>query len=229
MGDATFSGLQSEVILALDNRDDAAISSLPGWINRVYRTMTHPSVHEFDELKETHDLVMVANQHQYPLDEATLGYKNIGIRACFYYESATPTFSTVAVKLDPRNVRWYSDRMHSNGPPRRYTTGEEEDIWVDPVPGSPEVGNIVRVHLWKEVPKLVAADDTTLLPAYFDEVLMLGSLGMAEFKLGYRDRSRETLAIYNSMLNNAAHKSEIEADDWDWKPNVRGEGFMRIS
>lgn len=231
MGDITLVEIRDEIKLSMEDRSDAGVSTanLNRWINRVYRIMTHPSVHEFDEMKASHDIVLVQDQWIYPLTETVLGYKNIGIRAMFYYESAAPTFSDIATKLDPRNVRWFSDRQHTNGPPRRYVTGEGENLWIDPVPGSAENGNILRVHLWKQVERLSDDTDTTLLPAYFDEAIVLGSQGMAEFRLGYRDRSRETLALYNGIMNNASQKSEIEAEDWDFKPNMRAEGFMRVS
>jgi hypothetical protein len=230
MGTLTGSQFQDELLLALDQRTDAGASPtrLLRWINHAYFHMTYPTIHAFEALRTTYDITLGANDADYALDATTVGYQVLAVHNMFHLEATVPTFSTRRTRLKSRNIRWYDERQHSNGPPRFYVTGQGEQVFVTPVPGAAEAGQILRLRLWRE-PALLTAGTTTVVPNYFDEVLLLGAQAVGEYRLGYRDRARETLEHYVAMLNDPKQKDEIEGEDWGLEAQLRGEPIMGVS
>jgi hypothetical protein len=219
-----------DVRMALDNRADAGASNtrLLRWINHAYFHMTYPSVHAFENFRTTYDITLVQDDADYTLVEGTVGYRVLATRSVHHLDAAAPTFSTRRSRLDPRNVRWYDERIHSNGPPRYYVVGEGEQILISPVPGAAEAGEVLRLRLWREADPLLVGT-VTAVPSYFDEVLVLGAQAVSEYRLGYRDRARETLEHYASMLNDPSQKDEIEGEDWGFEAQLQQEPIMGVS
>ena len=58
---------------------------------------------------------------------------------------------------------------------------------------------------------------------------MLGALAIAEFRLGYRSRSRETLELYTGLINDVRPKEDLEASLWGYRKELLGSSAMRVS
>lgn len=232
MGTMTGQDFIDELTLALENRADAAMSSpnVLRWLNHAYWHMTYPTVHAFENFRVTYDHTLVTNQWSYATGSATTGYRVLGVRSVHYIDAtpAAATYSDRPSRLKPRNIRWYDERIHSTGEPRFYVPGEGETLLVTPVPSANQNGNTLRCRLWREATAILVGT-TTEVPSYFDEVLMLGAQAVAEYRLGYRDRARETLEHYTAMLNDPLQKDEIEGEDWGFESQLVGEPHMGVS
>lgn len=225
MGTMTGNNFITDLRIALDQRADTSASdaNLLRWINHAYWHMTYPSIHAFENFKTTEDITLATDDADYDL--SGLGYRILALYSVHHLESAAPTYTTQRAPLKPRNIRWYDGHSHSSGPPRFFVAGEGEQILVSPVPSSNENGHILRLRLWREATALLVGT-TTEVPSYFDEVLLLGSQAVAEYRLGYRDRARETLEHYAAMLNDPRQKDDIEGEDWGFEAQLISEPVM---
>jgi hypothetical protein len=212
MGTMLRSEIATEVFANLDNRQDVAADVMGRWINHAYHHMSHPGVHNFEDLNTTWDIVLVPGTAEYSLAEATVGYRVLAIRAATYMDavSGSLTVNTRRQRLKPKPVQWYDNRVHPSGEPRHYTAREGQNIILSLTPDNT---NTVRLRLCKEAASLDVSD-ATVLPEYFDEVLVTGAQAFAEFKLGMRDKASETFGLYASLLADGNDKASLEQSAW---------------
>ena len=217
MGDITLSQIQTEVLYNLKNRSDTSLTTarMYRWINAAYRHMCLPSVHMFEELKVTYDITLVAGTYQHSLSAATLGFNLVYLRSAHHVQAtaAAETGTTQKRKLSPRNIRWFDRRTLTTGPPTIWSC-DGQTLYLSPIPTSDETNQLLRTRLVRE-PATLTATDTTVLPVYYDEVLIIGAQWMAERALGYTEKAELTKQDYVAMLNEGSESYELEAEDWD--------------
>ena len=229
MGTMTLSDFRTEIKENLDNRDDLTDARLNRWINHTYQHLTHPAVHKFEDLATTINITLVSGTASYDLSDATTSAGRIlAIRVASYLAAASGSIvdSTRRHRLKPLPIQRYDERQHTSGEPRFYTVGEDQAMLLDPTPNNT---NTVRLRVWREAASLTNDTDTTVLPEYWDEVLLTGSQALTEFKLNYRDRANETFQLYNNFINNASDKSVLEAHNWDFEMQVISQPHMGVS
>ena len=231
MGTMTLSEIRDEVKLRLDNRSDAGVAdaNVNRWVNMAYYHMTHPSIHEFEELSVTREITLVVNQRDYDLSEVTVGHRMIAMRTIHYIHASTDDLTSRRHRLKPRAIQQLDNKQPTASEPRYYYMNEAENLIVDPYPNSAAAGNALIMRYWRQPETLSADGDTSVMPDYYDELLVLGGLYRAEEVLNYRDRSEETRQNYVNLLNDAREKSEVEAFDWDHKSEVRQQLTMRTT
>lgn len=212
MGTMTRTEIATEVLTNLDNRQDIPDATIARWINHTYFHMTHPAVHNFEELNVTYDLVLVPGTAQYSLATGVLGYRVLAVRSANYMDAASGSLTTTTRRqsLKPKPIQWYDNRVHPSGEPRHYVVREEQNIIFSLTPNNT---NTVRLRLSREVASL-GTSDATVLSEYFDEVLVTGAQAFAEFKLGMRERAGETFGLYASLLSEGADKASLEQSAW---------------
>jgi hypothetical protein len=227
MGTMLRSEIETEVLANLDNRQDVASDTIGRWINHTYHHMTHPGVHNFEDLNVTYDLILVPGTFDYSLAAAELGYRVLAVRSATYMNDASVsiTQNTRRQRLKPKPIQWYDNRVHPNGEPRHYVVREGQTILLSLTPDNT---NTVRLRLSKEATAL-AIGDATVLPEYFDEVLVTGAQALAEFKLGMRDKSQETFGLYSSLLNGGQDKASLEQSAWGIETPLTQVPIMGVS
>lgn len=227
MGAMTLADFRNELTLVLGNRSDGVMTParLNRWINQAYRHLTYPSVHPFDEVKATVDVTLTSGTGQYTIDTEA-GYNVLAVRNMIYFPSSAPTLTTRRHILKQRPIQWFDRRTHASGEPRFYTI-EQGSLYLSPVPGTTENGNVLRVRVWREVAALTGTD-TTVLSDYWDPVLEVGAEARAKMVLKYPDRE-EVLQRYVDLINEAVPQDELEASDWSLEMQVRSEPAMRVS
>jgi len=228
MGSMTRSEIQTEVLQNLNNRQDIGDSTVQRWINHAYSHMTHPGVHVFEDLMETYDVVLVSGQASYSLATATVGYRILGIRTASYFDAASGSIVAATQRhiLKPKPVQWYDSTVHPAGDPRHYVPREGQNIIFSLTPKNT---NTVRLRVSREAEKLDDDGDTTVLPEYFDEVLVTGTQAFAEFKLGMRDMANETFQLYNALLNGGTDKHTLESGNWGVETTLTNPPIMGVS
>ena len=223
MGTLQLSEIRTEIGLRLDNRTDNAMSSanVNRWINMAYYHMTHPSIHQFEELSVKIEITLVVNQREYDLHEDTLGHRMIAIRTVHYIHATSENLTSRRHRLKPRAIQQLDNRQPTSSEPRYYYMNESDNIIVDPYPNSGAADNKLIMRYWRQ-PTILSTDaQLSVMPDYYDELLVLGGLYRAEEVLNYRDRAEETKQNYVNLLNDASEKQDIEAYDWDHKSEVR--------
>jgi hypothetical protein len=221
--------IQTEVVKNIDNRSDVLDSDLVRWINHAYHHLTHPAIHKFEDLAVTYDLPLVSGQASYDLSSATLGYRVLAIRLASFIEAAPGSIVdlTRRRRLKPQAVQIYDSQVHpQTSQPSNYVLGEAQSIIIS---HTPNVTYTVRLRLFREAASLSLGTSVTVLPEYFDEVLVCGAQALTEFKLGYRDRALETFQLYNSYINDAAPKDVLEGINWDIEATLVNPPIMGIS
>lgn len=229
MGTMTRLEILTEVKENLDNREDVTDTQGNRWINHVYSHLTHPSIHEFEDLAVTYDITLVSGTASYSLAAATVGFRILMVRAVSYLSAASGSITTDTRRrlLVPKPIQWYDQRQHpSTTEPSNYVLGEGQTILIS---NTPVNTNTVRLRVFQEAASLSADNSTTVLPEYFDEVLVSGSLAFFEYKLGMRDRANESFQIYNSLIANAAPKDLLEIQSWGTTTQLVGEPHMGTS
>ena len=228
MGSMTRLEIQTEVLTNLDNRTDIADTLIQRWINHTYNHLTHPAIHIFEDLSTTYDVVLVNGTASYSLATAAVGYRVLAVRGASYYAAASGSIATTTrrYRLKPKPINWYDGTQHSAGNPRHYIIGEGQTIIFS---STPKNTNTIRLRLSREVDKLDDDSDTTVLPEYFDEVLVTGTQAFAEFKLGMRDRANETFQLYNSLINGGDEKDVMEGQNWDIETQLTSVPSMGVS
>jgi len=231
MGTMALSDFRDEIKVRLDSRTDPGVSDarLLRWINMGYAHMTHPSIHEFERVSVKTTIALVANTRSYALTAAVLGHEMISIRSIHYINATTETLTDRRHRLRPRDIRQLDNKQPTSSEPRYYYLNEEQNLLVDPYPSTAETNKLLLVRYWREVAPFAADADVSVLPAYYDELIVLGGLYRAEEVLGYRDRAEETRQNYVNLLNDASEKAEIEATDWDHKSEVRQQPAMTLT
>lgn len=227
MGTMTRTEIADEVFANLSNRQDIQAATMARWINHTYMHMTHPAVHVFEDLNTTYDLVLVSGTSEYSLAEAVVGYRVLAIRAATYMHAASGsiTTSTRRQRLKPKAVQWYDNRIHPAGEPRHYVAREGQNLILSLTPNNT---NTIRLRLSKEAAKLDETD-ATILPEYFDEVLVTGAQAFAEFKLDMREKATETFALYSALLNDGQDKQALEQSAWGIETQITRVPIMDVS
>jgi hypothetical protein len=189
------------------------------WVNAAYTHMCLPAVHRFREMQYTFDLTLATGDNDYAIDETTLGVKVVAVRSAHHILATAVTATAEKRRLSPRNIRWFDRRTLTTGTPTVYAI-DGETFYLHPVPTSDENGQFIRVRSWREPALLSGNTDTTVLPSYYDEVLLIGAQWMAERSLGYREAAELTKQDYVALLNEGHETEELEAEDWDFQVDV---------
>lgn len=229
MGSKTLSEMRTEIRRNLDNRNDVTDAVIDDYINHTYLHLCHPSTHRHEEMAATYDLDLVAGTSSYSIAEAVLGNVMVAIRSASYYQAASGSIDLTSTQprlLKPKSVEWYDQRIHPQSQPAHYVVGEDLTILISPTPNA---AHTIRLRYWKEPTELSGNDDVTELKRFWDRVLILGSQALTEFSLGYRDRSIETFQLYNSFINNAQNKGQLEGGNWGYETPVTSQPHMGIS
>ena len=229
MGTMTRAEIQTEVLTNLNNLQDVSDTDAARWINHAYSHLTHPSVHEFEDLAATYDIVLVSGTASYSLAAATVGYRILAIRSASYFAAASGSITpnTRRRTLDPRAVQWYDSRQHPTmAEPSNYVVGEDQTILISNTPGNT---NTVRLRVFREAESLDETTSVTVLPEYFDEVLVMGAQAFFEYKLGDRDSANETFQMYGNLIANASQKDVLEGQNWGYETQLTATPVMGIS
>jgi len=227
MGTMTLEDFTDELQFNLKNRGDAGLTParLARWVNVAYYHMCLPVVHDFREVHANQDIALVDGTYQYGIDEVLVGFKWVAFRSVFNIIDVPETATGRKRRVSPRAIQWFDRRVLVTGTPQVYTV-DGEQIFISNVPGPTEAGQFIRIRGWRE-PAALTGTDTTVLPNYYDEVLVIGSQWVAERSLGYRDRAELTKQDYVALLNEGPNDGQLEAGMWDHQvdvnPNVQGE------
>lgn len=231
MGIQTLADFRAQITDSMELRNDASMGDalLTQDINYIYDHMTLPRVHPFEEFKAEFDITLVQDQRIYPIDFATVGHRVRAIRDVFYIATSTPTPAIRRRRLHPLSIREFDERQATTGSgPSRYAR-EGLQLYVDPVAGTAQAGNVLRVRTWRSpAPLSEDTDITAIEDPYFDVVLYYGALAQTQFRLG-DPRHEATRELYQRALNDASPMEEIEADDWDHHAPVRSQPSMHTT
>jgi hypothetical protein len=153
---------------------------------------------------------LVSGQNEY--DISTIGTDTpVALRWISYIDATTYSNLANRRKLKPRGIRWFESRTLTRSRPFLFTI-DGTTLIIAGVPGASEVGKLLRVGYTKE-PDLLVAAATTVLNRYYDRPLLKYIQAFAEADLNQRALSLVTLKEAMGLLNNAAEKNELEAED----------------
>lgn len=230
MGTMTLEGFRAELLFDLRNRTD---TSVPGgfsvdrqdlFLNAAYLHITHPSVFRHREMQFSYTLPLVAGTNTYTFHPTPGGVAITAIRYVTHVQAATDTPTAQHTKLFPRDEQWLQERTISSGAPRDYAVRGDQ-LFLSPVPGAGEAGEVLVVGAWRE-PTLLVAGAVTVLSARWDEIILLAARWRAELHLGYRDLAEATKLDWVSLTNEYQDFERLHGEDWDWVSEVRTESAM---
>jgi hypothetical protein len=219
----TLATFRDELSFVFDNRSDTGFSTarLNRWVNQAYLHCTHPTVHRHRELQATYTATLVTGTNEYSISAATVGFQITTIRNVFHIQAAAATPTARRRKLHPKSHLWFDERTIGSGQPTVYAV-DGTTLMISAVPTATENNQLVRLRVWRE-PALLALDaDVTVLPTYWDRVLLLGAQWLAELDLGYRDRAELTKGDYMALINEPKDRMELEAQDTGWEVELAG-------
>jgi len=221
-------GFREDLVFALENRNDSGLTDtrLNRWINQAYIHVCRPEVRRHRTMQFTHDITLVLDTSEYSLASTT--NKLIGVRNVTYYAATAVANTVTRHKVKPRNVQKMDNMVKVPGIPTRYTT-DGTLMTFNTRASSSEASNIVRVRYWGEPIVLAADDDVTVLDEYFDEVIAMGALWRAQWALGYREDALASGQLAQALLNEAADDMELQAEDEDFRMELKSESYMASS
>jgi hypothetical protein len=230
MGTLTLENFRSELLFDLKNRTDTSVpeglttTRQDLFINAGYLHVTHPSVFRHRELQHSYTLTLVNGTQSY-LFHPNAGVNITALRYVAHVAAATDSPTAFRTKLFPKDEQWFQQRtLVSGGPPRDYFVRGDR-IFLSPVPGANENGQVLVVGAWRE-PAVLTAGAVTVLSSLWDEVVLLAARWRAEFHLGYRDLAEATKLDFVSLLNEYRDFEQLHGEDWDWVSEVRTERVM---
>jgi hypothetical protein len=216
----TLTEFRSELKIELMNRADAASDNdrLDRWINNAYRHVCLPSVHKFREMLQNTSVALTAGTDSYSITTHTAGTgKATEILMVNHFDGTVgaPTATTSRRHLKPRSLNWWIRRSsRGSGSPTHYII-HGDSISLYPVPDV--TGEQLRVWYWREPTPLSSGSHVTVLPDYWDQVVLKGAKWQAESSLGYRELAEATKQEYVSLINEVPDFGEFQADeDSDW-------------
>lgn len=226
MGTRTLDQFRTELRFSLDNRADTSADGLSDeridrWVNATYIHLTHPSIHLHREVQHDYTIPLVTDQNEYTYDpdpnDTTI--KITSLRDVHHIDAGADTPTARRVKLQPRGIRWFDKRTITTGEPKIYAI-DGSSLFIDGVPGTPQNGELLKIRAWREPALLVDDDDTTVIPALWDEVMDMGILWRAERALKMHEDAAVSKVDYASMINEYASKLWLETEDTGWNPGV---------
>lgn len=231
MGVMNLQNFRDELIFVLKNRTDTtdplgfSTTRQDRYINAGYLYLCHPSVFRHREMQHSFTLTLVAGTQGYTFSPVG-GVNIVGIRYAAHVQAATDDPTAFRSKLWPKDEQWFNERSHtSQSDPKDYFVRGNQ-LFISPIPGAGEAGQVIAVGAWREPALLSAVGDTTVLSSVWDEVLVLASRWRAEVHLGYRDLAEATKLDMVSLINEYADFERLHAEDWDWMAEVRTESYM---
>ncbi len=224
MGTLTLLQFRTELLFDLKNRSDTDSSGVSTarlnlWVNWAYRHVGHPSVHKHRALQHNYTIALVDGTNQYTFNPTAASVNITGVRSVSHILGTTDTPTALRTKLYPRDVRWFEERSISTGPPK-IVAREGNQLWVDPVPGPNQDGQLLKVLGWRQPADLAADGDTTTIEGVWDEVILLGARWRAERDLGYRELAELTKQDFAGMINEYQDFQQLDAEDWGWSPGL---------
>ena len=209
----------------LKDRSDPAVTTafLLRAVNWAYRHVTHPRIHGFREMQAESNIVMATGDNDYTIN--VLGGINVVAVQSIYHAIATAITPLVQKrKLKPKSKQYFDARTLFSSPPVNYM------IWGDllfiiGVPRVQENGQLLRVSYWRE-PAALTVGTATIIPDYWDEVIIFGATAFAQTKLDYGEKAENSRQAYAALINDLTPRSELEADDQGWEVELISEPVM---
>ena len=234
MGTMTLADFRSELIFDLRNRTDTtdplgfSTTRQDRYINAGYLHVAHPSVFRHQELQVRVNLSLISGTQGYTFTPTggLTSMNIVALRSAAYVQAATDDPTATRTKLFPHDEQWFQDRsVNSGGPPRDYYVRANQ-VFLSPVPGANEAGNLVVLTAVREPARLSLGGDLTVLPSTWDEIVSLAARWRAEFHLGYRDLAEASKLDLNALINEYGNFEALHGEDWDWMSEVRTDSYM---
>jgi hypothetical protein len=135
----------------------------------------------------------------------------IAINSISHIKATTFTNTTNRTALKPRSIHWFERRTLQSGPPLFFARSGGQ-IFISGVPRSQESGQLLRIHYTHSPDNLNPDTAQTVLPRYYDRVLLKFAQSFAEGDLGDRARALLTLKEASGLLNNTPNDPELDAE-----------------
>lgn len=232
MGSLTLAQFRAELLFDLKNRSDTDAMGLSEtrqtrFVNDGYLHICDPAVFRHRELKHSYTIPLVNGTMAYTFTPTPGGVVIVGDPwSVAHVDAATDDFTAFRNKLFPHDEQWFQERSHVNqSQPRDYFTRGQQ-LFLSPIPGPNEAGQVLAVTAWREPALLVADSDPTVLSTKWDEIVLLAARWRAELHLGYRDMAEATKLDFVSLVNEYADHERRAAEDWGWSNELRTEPSM---
>lgn len=214
MGDLTLEQMRDAARYALSEKRDLTSTQLDRWLNWSYFHVAMPSVHRHQENRATHTYQLSEDVVEYDLSSSTLGKQNIGIFDLTYFADTNTNVDTRRRRLEgPVNVRRLDERSFPAGEPTRYARYGNTLI-LDNRPTSAMANHRLRLRYWHQPVKLVSGSDTTIFPALWDEVIVLGARWRGWRELNQPDRAEIAKRDFSEMVNEIQETVRVDSEDW---------------
>lgn len=229
MGSMTLANFREEAIHDLANRTDLSagtgLARLDRWINTVYEHVSFPKVHRHQELEETITIPLVEDQFEYSLATSApyITREITAIRAARYVDSDTDSYTDQRNQLQPRGLAFMNAMTHTASRPSTYAM-IRKNLVISPGAGTEHVGNIIVCEVRELPTRLAAVDDTTVLLDWWDEVILVGTVWLAQRRFGDYANAVESQAHYGALINEGLNP-EMDGGDEEtgWMPNLATE------
>jgi hypothetical protein len=230
VGTLNLEGFRAELLFDLRNRTDTSApeglttARQDMFINAGYLHVTHPSVFRHRELQHSYTITLVNGTQSYVF-HPNAGVNITALRYVAHVAAASDSPTAFRTKLFPKEEQWFQERtLVSGGPPRDYFVRGDQ-LFLSPVPGAVENGQVLVVGAWRE-PALLVPGSATVLSTLWDEIVLLAARWRAELHLGYRDLAEATKLDFVSLINEYRDFEQLHGEDWDWSADVRVERHM---
>jgi hypothetical protein len=192
MGFLTLEGFRLEIFQHLGERAPKNNKVLDNWINRAY--FETASLEEFEALKRCANATIEKDERSVTFPDTFLSTLSL----------ADLTNKNRLLRVDLRNLHLRDSEK--KGSPREWAR-RDSTLYVWPTPSTD-----VEVELFYifEPPALAADDDVSLLPASWDQAILLLTLRNAW--LSFQEDERATLAYQSAMAYVRVLQSQAELD-----------------
>jgi hypothetical protein len=218
MGTLNGSDFRTELTYMLLNRSDTGftIARRNRWVDQSYIHVSHPSVHRHRELETSFVYTLATGDNTLDMDNATLSFVPTHLWSVFWSDAdPTTTPTATKAKIHPRGIHVHDKRILNTGRPTEYAI-EGTTLHLLQVPSATENGQFVTARFTRE-PAALTDSTTTVLPRFWDEVILLGAKWRAERDLGYRELAELTKQDYAALINEFQSRYELEAEDTGWE------------
>ena len=221
MGSMTLTEMRSSLRWDLDNRGGLTEAQLNRWLNWSYLHISQPNIHMHQSLQsDTGNLVTLAT--------GTVSY-NIGTLAAMRFHGIYSTtyvrgtdysdYSTTRRKLrGGLDIRHFDESLVGEGEPSRYAiwggNAAGQIIYVDHRPSSAENGNVLLVRGYREPTQLTTANQVTVLPSIWDEIILMGAKWRGWRSLNRPERAEPARVEFGLQINEIPEATYLDAQDW---------------
>lgn len=235
IGLLTLEQFRSELLFDLRNRSDTTTAEGLSetrqnlFINSAYLHLCHPSVFKHRELQTQGAITLVTGVNLYTFSPIPTSATFVtAIRYMTHLDSTTNVATAQKTKMLPKDEQWFMARtLTTGGPPRDYAVRGNQ-VMISPVPTVNENAQLLVYGVIQE-PALMTAGTTTILPAHFDEILLLAARWRAELHLGYRDLAETTKLDFVGLLNEYKDHEQLHGEDWDWQSDLVSQQIMETA